>query len=163
VRHLHSRQLFVLKTLQPLLANDVDSCNGLLNEEWLAKRVVSQYVPQVFPVAAEKRSKLYYVMSWHEGSTLQQRLESGHHFTVAGVAKVGIDLLRGIAALHRLNIVHRDIKPDNIHQATDQRLRILDLGVALSSMIVATEMTQNPGTPSFMAPELFDGTSHSAE
>jgi len=158
VRHLHSRQLFVLKTLQPLLVNDVDSCNGLLNEEWLAKRVVSQYVPQVFPVAAEKRSKLYYVMSWHEGSTLQQRLESGHHFTVAGVAKVGIDLLRGIAALHRLNIVHRDIKPDNIHQATDQRLRILDLGVALSSMIVATEMTQNPGTPSFMAPELFDGT-----
>ena len=158
VRHLNSRQLFVLKTLQPLLANDVDSCNGLLNEEWLAKRVVSQYVPQVFPVAAEKRSKLYYVMSWHEGSTLQQRLDSGHHFTVAGVAKVGIDLLRGIAALHRLNIVHRDIKPDNIHQATDQRLRILDLGVALSSMIVATEMTQNPGTPSFMAPELFDGT-----
>ncbi len=158
VRHLNSRQLFVLKTLQPLLANDVDSCNGLLNEEWLAKRVVSQYVPQVFPVAAEKRSKLYYVMSWHEGSTLQQRLDSGHHFTVAGVAKVGIDLLRGMAALHRLNIVHRDIKPDNIHQATDQRLRILDLGVALSSMIVATEMTQNPGTPSFMAPELFDGT-----
>ncbi|ADI31030.1 bifunctional protein-serine/threonine kinase/phosphatase [Methylotenera versatilis] len=158
VRHLNSRQLFVLKTLQPLLANDVDSCNCLLNEEWLAKRVVSQYVPQVFPVAAEKRSKLYYVMSWHEGSTLQQRLDSGHHFTVAGVAKVGIDLLRGIAALHRLNIVHRDIKPDNIHQATDQRLRILDLGVALSSMIVATEMTQNPGTPSFMAPELFDGT-----
>ncbi|MDI1298911.1 bifunctional protein-serine/threonine kinase/phosphatase [Methylotenera sp.] len=158
VRHLNSRQLFVLKTLQPLLANDVDSCNGLLNEEWLAKRVVSQYVPQVFPVAAEKRSKLYYVMSWHEGSTLQQRLDSGHHFTVAGVAKVGLDLLRGIAALHRLNIVHRDIKPDNIHQATDQRLRILDLGVALSSMIVATEMTQNPGTPSFMAPELFDGT-----
>ena len=158
VRHLNSRQLFVLKTLQPLLANDVDSCNGLLNEEWLAKRVVSQYVPQVFTVAAEKRSKLYYVMSWHEGSTLQQRLDSGHHFTVAGVAKVGIDLLRGIAALHRLNIVHRDIKPDNIHQATDQRLRILDLGVALSSMIVATEMTQNPGTPSFMAPELFDGT-----
>ncbi len=158
MRHINSRQLFVLKTLQPLLANDVDSCNGLLNEEWLAKRVVSQYVPQVFPVAAEKRSKLYYVMSWHEGSTLQQRLDSGHHFTVAGVAKVGIDLLRGIAALHRLNIVHRDIKPDNIHQATDQRLRILDLGVALSSMIVATEMTQNPGTPSFMAPELFDGT-----
>jgi serine/threonine protein phosphatase PrpC len=158
VRHLTSRQLFVLKTLQPLLANDVDSCNGLLNEEWLAKRVVSQYVPQVFPVAAEKRSKLYYVMSWHEGSTLQQRLDSGHHFTVAGVAKIGVDMMRGISALHRLNIVHRDIKPDNLHQATDQRLRILDLGVALNSATGSTEDTQNPGTPSFMAPELFEGT-----
>ncbi|MDP1658602.1 MAG: bifunctional protein-serine/threonine kinase/phosphatase [Methylotenera sp.] len=157
VRHITSRQLFVLKTLQPLLATDVDSCNGLLNEEWLAKRVVSQYVPQVFPVSIEKRSKLYYIMSWHEGATLQQRLDSGHHFTVAGTAKIGMDMMRGLGALHRLNIVHRDIKPDNVHVALDQRLRILDLGVALNSNVGKIEAMQNPGTPSFMAPELFDG------
>ncbi|MES2013354.1 MAG: bifunctional protein-serine/threonine kinase/phosphatase [Pseudomonadota bacterium] len=159
VRHVATRQLFVLKTLQPVLATDVDSCNGLLNEEWLAKRVVSQYVPHVFPVSVEKRSKLYYVMSWHEGATLQHRLDSGHHFTVTGVAKLGVDLVRGIGALHRLNIVHRDIKPDNLHQATDQRLRILDLGVALSTGIGKIEAMQNPGTPSYMAPELFEGQS----
>lgn len=157
VRHTTTKQLFVLKTLQPLLATDIDSCNGLLNEEWLAKRVVSQYLPQVFPVSVEKRSKLYYIMSWHEGATLQQRLDSGHHFTVAGTAKVGVDMMRGIGALHRLNIVHRDIKPANVHQASDQRLRILDLGVALSSGVGKIEAMQNPGTPSFMAPELFDG------
>ncbi|MDD2933125.1 MAG: bifunctional protein-serine/threonine kinase/phosphatase [Methylotenera sp.] len=157
VRHISSRQLFVLKTLQPLLASDIDSCNSLLNEEWLAKRVVSQYVPQVFPVSVEKRSKLYYIMSWHEGATLQQRLDSGHHFTVAGTAKIGMDMMRGLGALHRLNIVHRDIKPDNLHQASDQRLRILDLGVALSSGVGKIEAMQNPGTPSFMAPELFNG------
>jgi serine/threonine protein phosphatase PrpC len=161
VRNINTKQLFVLKTLQPLLATDIESCHGLLNEEWLARRVVSQYVPQVFPVSVDKRSKLYYIMSWHEGATLQQRLDSGHHFTVAGTAKIGLDMLRGIGALHRLNIVHRDIKPANVHQASDQRLRILDLGVALSSgvstIIDASESVQNPGTPSFMAPELFDG------
>ncbi|HSH54839.1 MAG TPA: bifunctional protein-serine/threonine kinase/phosphatase [Methylotenera sp.] len=157
VRHTQTKQLFVLKTLQPLLAADIDSCNGLLNEEWLAKRVVSQYVPQVFPMSVEKRSKLYYIMSWHEGATLQQRIDSGHHFTVAGAAKIGVDMLRGIGALHRLNIVHRDIKPANVHQASDQRLRILDLGVALSSGVGKIEAMQNPGTPSFMAPELFNG------
>jgi serine/threonine protein phosphatase PrpC len=157
VRHLHTKQLFVIKTLQPLLRNDSDSCNGLLNEEWLAKRVVSQYVPQVFPLSIEKRSKLYYIMSWHEGATLQQRIDSGHHFTVAGTAKIGIDMLRGIGALHRLNIIHRDIKPANVHLASDQRLRILDLGVALSSGVGAIEAMHNPGTPSFMAPELYDG------
>ena len=158
VRNLETKQLFVLKTLQPLLANDVESCNGLLNEEWLGKRVVSQFVPQVFPIAAEKRSKLYYVMSWHEGATLEQRLESGHHFTVAGSAKIGMDMMRGIGGLHRLNIIHRDIKPANVHIASDQRLRILDLGVAISTGMAATEASQNPGTPSFMAPELFEGT-----
>ncbi len=157
VRHTQTKQLFVLKTLQPLLATDIDSCNGLLNEEWLAKRVVSQYVPQVFPLSIEKRSKLYYIMSWHEGATLQQRLDSGHHFTVAGTGKIGVDIMRGIGALHRLNIVHRDIKPANVHLASDQRLRILDLGVALSSGVGKIEAMQNPGTPSFMAPELFDG------
>ena len=157
VKNIDTNQLFVLKTLQPLLANDLDSCNALLNEEWLSKRVVSQYVPQILPLSTEKRSKLYYVMSWHEGATLQQRLDSGHHFTVAGMAKIAIELMRGLGALHRLSIIHRDIKPANVHQASDQRLRILDLGVAYSMNVGKIESMQNPGTPSFMAPELFEG------
>jgi serine/threonine protein phosphatase PrpC len=166
VRKTDTKQLFVLKTLQALLANDAESCHGLLNEEWLGKRVVSQFVPQVLPISIEKRSKLYFVMSWFEGATLQQRLDSGHYFTAAGTAKIAIDMLRGIGALHRLSIIHRDIKPANIHQASDQRLRILDLGVALSAGNDETISKnpafrnlgfRNPGTPSFMAPELFEG------
>ena len=157
VKNINTNQLFVLKTLRPLLANDLDSCNALLNEEWLSKRVVSQYVPQILPLSTEKRSKLYYVMSWHEGATLQQRLDSGHHFTVAGTAKIGIELMRGLGALHRLSIIHRDVKPANVHIASDQRLRILDLGVAYSMNVGKMESMQNPGTPSYMAPELFDG------
>ncbi len=163
VRKTDTKQLFVLKTLQPLLANDVESINGLLNEEWLGKRVVSQFIPQVLPLSMEKRSKLYFVMSWFEGATLQQRLNSGHYFTAAGTAKIAIDMLRGIGALHRLSIIHRDIKPANIHQANDQRLRILDLGVALSTSSETLAVTQNPGTPSFMAPELFEGNSANAQ
>lgn len=163
VRKTDTKQLFVLKTLQPLLANDAESINGLLNEEWLGKRVVSQFIPQVLPLSIEKRSKLYFVMSWFEGATLQQRLDSGHYFTAAGTAKIAIDMLRGIGALHRLSIIHRDIKPANIHQANDQRLRILDLGVALSTSNETLTVTQNPGTPSFMAPELFEGNSANAQ
>lgn len=150
-------QLFVLKTLQASLANDVDSCQALLNEEWLAKRVISQYTPQILPLTIEQRTHLYYVMTWHAGATLQQRIDNGHHFTINGVSKVGIDLMRSLSVLHRLNIVHRDIKPDNIHIGSDQRLRILDLGVALNTSITTPETMQNPGTPSFMAPELFEG------
>ncbi|MGV3581507.1 MAG: protein kinase domain-containing protein [Methylophilus sp.] len=152
-----SGQLFVLKTLQPILANDADSCQALMNEEWLAKRVVSQCVPQVLPLSIDRRHHLYYVMTWHEGATLQQRLDNGHHFTINGVAKVGADLMRGLSMLHRVNIVHRDIKPANIHIGSDQRLRILDLGVALNTTVVMPETMENPGTPSFMAPELFEG------
>lgn len=155
VRNQQSGQLSVMKTLPPILADDTESCQALLNEEWLAKRVVSRYVPQVLPLHAEKRSRLYYLMSWHSGETLQQRLDSGHHFTATEVARIGAELLRGLGALHRLNILHRDIKPDNIHMGDDKQLRILDLGVALSSGTATVPAMQNPGTPSFMAPELF--------
>ena len=157
VRNSGSGQHFVLKTLQPLLGDDADSCQALLNEEWLAKRVVSKYVPQVLPLTMDKRSQLYYVMSWHEGATLQKMLDGGHHFTATETGRIGTELMRGLGALHRLNIVHRDIKPANIHQGKDERLRILDLGVALSIGTGSIAAMQNPGTPSFMAPELFDG------
>jgi serine/threonine protein phosphatase PrpC len=156
VRNTQSGQFCALKTLQPILADDADSCQALLNEEWLAKRVISRYLPQVLPLTIEKRSRLYYVMSWHEGATLQQRLDSGHHFTAAETASIGVQVMRGLGALHRLNIVHRDMKPANIHLDSGQQLRILDLGVALSAGTNNIVAMKNPGTPSFMAPELFE-------
>lgn len=156
VKNLANGQVCVLKTLQPLLADDAESCNGLLNEEWLGKRVVSHYFAQILPVPTEWRSCLYYVMSWHAGATLQQKLDVGQHFSAADVGSIGLRLVKGLSALHRLNIVHRDIKPANLHQDDDGKLRILDLGVALSPE-VGTRPAGNPGTPSFMAPELFAG------
>ena len=157
VKNLLNGQMCVLKTLQPLFADDIESYNGLLNEEWLGKRVVAHYFPQVVPIPTERRSCLYYVMSWHPGATLQQKLDSGQHFSAADVGSIGIRLAKGLGALHRLNIVHRDIKPANLHQGDDGKLRILDLGVAISALSGGAQSTGNPGTPSFMAPELFAG------
>jgi protein phosphatase len=163
VRDVATRQVFVLKTLQPLLANDVESCAALLNEEWLAKRVVAHFFPQVLPIPVERRSCLYYVMSFHAGATLQKQLDSGQHFTAADVGGIGIRLVKGLAVLHRLNVVHRDIKPANIHMSEDGRLRILDLGVSLSVNADVAQAKNNPGTPSFMAPELFTGATASVQ
>ncbi len=163
VQDVATRQVFVLKTLQPSLANDAESCAALLNEEWLAKRVVAHFFPQVLPIPVERRSCLYYVMSFHAGSTLQKQLDSGQHFSAADVGGIGIRLVKGLAVLHRLNIVHRDIKPGNIHMGEDGRLRILDLGVSLSINADAAQAKNTPGTPSFMAPELFGGATASVQ
>ena len=157
VKNLLTGQVCVLKTLHPLMAEDVESCKGLLNEEWLAKRVVSRYFVQVIPVAEDRRSCLYYVMSWHSGATLQQQSDLGQHFSAAEVGNIGVRVAKGLAALHRLNIVHRDIKPANLHQGLDGKLRILDLGVALNPGSKQAENDGTPGTPSFMAPEFFSG------
>lgn len=162
VRQVSTGQVLVLKTVQPTLADDAITCGGLLMEEWLTKRVMSHYFPQAVPLPPGQRSYLYFVMSWHEGATLQQRLDQGQHFSVADVAQTGIRLAKGLSALHRLHVIHRDIKPSNLHGGADGKLRILDLGVALNPW---TEQGArgNAGTPSFMAPELFAGEPASSQ
>ena len=161
VRRLADGRIWVLKTLPPQAAGDVAATNGLIQEEWLAKKVIAHYFPQILPLTSEERSALYYVMSWHEGATLQQYIDSGRHFSVAETVQIGIRLIKGLAALHRLNILHRDIKPGNIHLGADDKLRILDFGVAASEGL--HNLHDGAGTPSFMAPELIAGEAASAQ
>ncbi|HRC59478.1 MAG TPA: serine/threonine-protein kinase, partial [Candidatus Propionivibrio aalborgensis] len=149
-----SGQVRVMKTLRPERADDADEIRALIMEEWRARRVLSPFFAQIVP--AEGRSCLYYLQTWHEGATLQRMLDTDLHFTVADCVRHGVRLLKGLSSLHRLDIVHRDIKPANIHIGRDGNLRILDLGVAVS-LSEDEANAGNPGTPSFMAPELFSG------
>ncbi len=147
----------VLKTLQPERAGDPHERAAFAHEEWLAKRVVARFFPQV--ITPLLRNYLYYLTTWHEGHTLQQRLDAGHHFTVPEAIALGEQLARAVGALHRRSIIHRDIKPANIHLGDDGQLRLLDLGVAQSGMTAeedAPGAAPQAGTPSFLAPEQFD-------
>ena len=145
----------VLKTLHPDRANDPHERSAFAHEEWLAKRVVARFFPQV--ISPEKKNYLYYLTTWHDGQTLQQKLDAGAHFTAPETVALGEKLVRALGALHQRSIIHRDIKPGNVHLGLDGELRLLDLGVALSGL-QEDEAVDAPqaGTPSFLAPEQFD-------
>ncbi|WP_332673763.1 bifunctional protein-serine/threonine kinase/phosphatase [Aromatoleum sp.] len=146
-------EALVMKTLRSG-ADDDEAAAALLREEWLARRAPSQAFPTV--ADAGGRSCLYYLMSWHEGETLKAKLARGHRFPPHELVAIGAALLRAVGALHRLGIVHRDVKPDNVHLDRGGHLRLLDLGVAASDADDLREIN-NPGTPSYMAPQLFAG------
>lgn len=148
----------VLKTLTPERGGDADERARLMHEEWLARRVVSRFFPEVVRGAAEQRSALYFVQTWHAGRTLAQALKSDQHFPVTELLGITIKLARGLGALHRRSIVHRDLKPENIHLGEDGEVRILDLGVAQSGADT-DKPPSRVGTPSFLAPELMGGES----
>lgn len=152
VTRLAGGESLVLKTLRPE-ADDDEAVSALVREEWLARRVPGKGFPRV---CDHPREHLYYLMSWHEGETLKASLTRGHHFQPHELVGIGRALLRQVAVLHRLGIVHRDIKPDNVHIDRAGELRLLDLGVAASDAEDLAEIN-NPGTPSYMAPELFAG------
>ncbi|MBS1147118.1 MAG: protein serine/threonine phosphatase, partial [Proteobacteria bacterium] len=153
-RHDKTGQRWALKTLQPILAGDADAANRLLAEEWFLKRVHSHYFPDV--LALPGRNFLYFAVRYFEGATLQDKLDAGQHFSPVEAVTLMIRVLKGLAALHRLDIVHRDIKPANLHVDYAGKLRILDLGVARCPTLDTRELHAQPGTPSYMAPELFN-------
>ncbi len=150
----HPRKL-VLKTLHPDRAGDPQEISAFVHEEWLARRVVARFFPQV--VTPEVKNYLYYLSTWHPGHSLQQLMDAGGHLTIPDLVTHGVKLARAVGALHRRSIIHRDIKPANVHLGEDGELRLLDLGVARSGTEAEqTDMAPQAGTPSFLAPEQFD-------
>jgi serine/threonine protein phosphatase PrpC len=156
---LASGALVALKTLHPNRAGDPEERAMLAHEAWLGQRV-SGDGQAGFVRVQERRadaSAFYVVFDWHAGRTLEQRLADGERPTVGEVVDAALACTRALARLHRHGVVHRDIKPGNLHLGDDGVWRLLDLGVALSGRESAAQRELHAGTPSYMNPEQWDG------
>ncbi len=163
VRDEETSNIYVLKTLAPDLADDDNERAALAHEEWLMRRVVARFFPQYVNMKPARRTYLYFLMTWHDGATLQQKLDAGTHFTIPEILRHAAKLTRGVGALHRRSILHRDIKPANIHLGNDDELRVLDLGIAISGNEPPDRAHNQAGTPSFIAPEQYAGAKPSEQ
>ncbi|HEX8057674.1 MAG TPA: protein phosphatase 2C domain-containing protein [Novosphingobium sp.] len=130
-------------------------------EMLLAQRVASPFVLAAHPVRPDRQTALYCVQPLLEGETMAQKLAGGLPSLKVGVEQA-IRLTRAVAALHRLEVVHRDIKPDNVMLTRDGGLKLIDLGVARLPRVEDFHGDEIPGTPGFMAPEQFAGNAGDA-
>jgi hypothetical protein len=146
----------VLKFPKPALLSERGARLSFTREALIAARVESPYVGGAIAIPPERQSRLYVAMPYYEGETLEVRLLRAPMSIRAGV-DIGARLARGIAALHRRGIIHRDIKPDNVLLTNDGGLKLIDLGVARLPKVDEFAGDEAPGTPSYMAPEMFDG------
>ncbi len=135
-------------------------------EALIGQRVNSPFVGATLPIDAQRQTRLYSVQPFYDGETLLARLGQGP-IGMERAIQIAIKLVRGVAALHRLNIVHRDIKPDNVMLLPGTTpegggLKLIDLGVARLPRVEDFHASEIPGTPSFMAPEQFSGNAGDA-
>ncbi|UTL82657.1 bifunctional protein-serine/threonine kinase/phosphatase [Pseudomonas putida] len=148
-------QPWLLKTLPAEREQEPGAAQALLLEEWFLRRVAGRHFPELH--AASQRQHLYYVMREHSGRTLAAQLAEQGPLLLAQWLEVARQLLQAVGVLHRRNLLHRDIKPDNLHLGEDGQLRLLDFGLAYCPGLSEDPRHELPGTPSYIAPEAFEG------
>ncbi len=149
-----------VKILHPEMSHDPEMCQRFLREGYVANKVGHKGAVRVLDDDVCEDGAVFLVMELLEGDTLDARWErSGQRLPAAQVLDIGHQLLDILAAAHAQQIVHRDIKPDNIFLTRpNDTVNVLDFGIArlregLESSATATRTGRTMGTPAFMPHE----------
>lgn len=133
----------------------------LLMEEWVGQRVRSPHVLQLVN-SQRPRQYVYLVSEFIDGQTLAQWCRDHPKPKLDKVREIAEQVARGLRAFHRLEIIHQDIRPNNIMIDHYGTVKIIDFGACYVPGLAEGELTSGireiPGTTSFAAPEYFAGT-----
>ncbi|WP_226667891.1 bifunctional protein-serine/threonine kinase/phosphatase [Microbulbifer aggregans] len=153
-----SGEQLVLKLPSIDLSDNPAYLERLMTEEWVARRVDS---PHVIRAAATRRPRnyLYTVMQLVQGQTLRQWMTDNPNPGLETVRGIVEQLARGLQALHRAEILHQDLRPENIMISATGTVTLIDLGAArVDGIPTSVENTLPiPGTALYAAPEYFLG------
>ena len=147
-----------LKFPKPQVAAVATHHAAFVREAWVGAHVHSPWVAQVLqlPPRAARPASTPLCRSIR-ASFWSRRLVRRPAIGLEEGRAIGVGLARGVAALHRLGVIHRDIKPDNVILEGGGKLKLVDLGVVRVPGWGDFPPEDIPGTPAYMAPEMFKG------
>jgi hypothetical protein len=105
----------------------------------------------------EHEGQPYLVLELLTGETLAARLARKRQLAMPDALALIDAVLAAIAFAHERGVLHRDLKPSNVFITVDERVKVLDFGVALALDTDPGPVTRAAGTPGYMAPEQRDG------
>jgi serine/threonine protein kinase len=146
-----------LKFPKPQLASVEAYRAAFIREAWVGARVHSPWVGRVIELPPGRQTCLYTVMPLYQGELLEARLSRSPALGLEEGRHIAVGLARAAAALHRVGIIHRDIKPDNVILEGNGSLKLIDLGVVRVPGLEDFPPENTPGTAAYMAPEMFAG------
>lgn len=150
----------VLKTPSVNFEDDPAYIDLFLHEEWVAKRLKS---PHLIKACHQNRERtfLYTVVEYVEGQTLKQWMVDNPEPALTQVRGTIDQIARGLRCMHRMEMIHQDLKPDNILIDKDNTLKIIDFGstkiAGLAEIKSVLEHHSIMGTANYSAPEYFKG------
>jgi len=157
---LETQEQVVLKTPSIALSGDVAYLDRFLMEEWIARRIDNAHVLKPC-LQTRKRNFLYVATEYIEGQTLTQWMIDNPKPELNTVRAIVEQIAKGLMAFHRQEMIHQDLRPENIMIDNNGIVKIIDFGstkvaglMEISSPIAHQD---NLGTAQYTAPEYFLG------
>lgn len=153
---LETKEKVVIKTPSAELKDNEQYLESFLMEDWIAKRIDNPHVLKAIP-AKRKRNYLYIVTEFIEGQNLSQWMIDNPQPTIEKIRSIAEQIAKGIQAFHRQEMIHQDIRPNNIMIDSSGTVKIIDFGSTKVAGI--TDIVSNNegivGTMQYSAPEYF--------
>lgn len=167
VKDIETEQKLVLKIPSTELQDDKAYLERFLLEDWIAKKINNPHVVKSF-IQTRKQNYVYNVTEFIEGQTLTQWMIDNPKPKLEKVRDIIEQIAKGLYAFHKLEMIHQDLRPENIMIDEMGCVKIIDFGATkvagLSDISTFTEQFHIQGTAMYSAPEYFlgyDGTQRS--
>ena len=152
----------ILKTPSVLYDDDTHYIEHFLHEEWAGKRINHQNVLKIMD-SDRNKSCIYYVTEYLEGQTLREWIDSNPKPYIREIRKIIAQIDKGMRAFHRMEMLHQDLKPENIMIDQTGTVKIIDFGsVKIAGITEITPLDHDEeenilGTLNYTAPEYHFG------
>jgi len=160
VKDTETGAYYVLKAPSENFSEDAIYLDGFIREEWVGQRIDHPNVMKTFPSPREKQF-MYYLGEHIEGMNLREWIQDHPNPPMDAVRALVKQIVAGLRAFQRADMVHQDLKPENIMIDRDGRVKILDFGTVL---IFGTDEIASPldksvpqGSVNYVAPEYLMG------
>jgi len=148
-----THEKMALKLIKPEVAANKKTVERFRNELTTARKIVHKNVCRMYDLGRDKGS-YFITMEYIPGQDLKSFIRQSGQLTVGKAISIGKQICSGLAEAHKLGVVHRDLKSNNIMIDSDGNVRIMDFGIARSlGSKGITEAGVMIGTPEYMSPE----------
>jgi serine/threonine protein kinase/Tfp pilus assembly protein PilF len=151
------KEKIALKLLRPEIALDKETVERFSNELKLARKIRHKNICGMFDLG-KAEGTTFITMEFVPGEDLKKFIRKSGQLGAGRAVSIAKQVCEGLEEAHRLGVVHRDLKPQNIMVDEDGNARIMDFGIARSlrgkSITGAGVMI---GTPDYMSPEQVEG------
>ncbi len=134
VLHIHLNSIRVIKLMRPSIATEENAHERFIREARLATKIHHPNVATLFDFSTLPDGSYYMVWEYIQGTTLSDVIRENGNLSPQYAAVLSIQALKGLDAIHKVGIVHRDISPENIMMSRDEdgdeTVKIIDLGIA---------------------------------